>query len=50
MTAVGTGRAFVLGGSLIAALLVALFALSFLISTLLGLPTSLVEPTWLRLV
>ena len=50
MTTVGTGRAFALAGLLIVALLVALFGLSFLISTLLGLPTLLAEPTWLRLV
>ena len=50
MTAVDTGRAFALGAPLIAALMVGLFALSFLISGLLGLPTSLAEPTWLRLV
>lgn len=50
MTAVGTGRALALGGPLIVALLAALFAISFLISALLGLPTELAEPTWLRFV
>lgn len=50
MTTVGARRAFAIGGPLIAALVTGLFALSYIVSTLLGFPTSLSEPTWLRLV